>query len=920
MLSPRKKATQLKPYLWLIRTIGVIVPSRLRADWKQEWQAELRYRELLLADWDKLNWRTKIDLVRRGLGAFRDALLLQPQRLEDEMFQDLRYGVRMLLKSKALTFVAVLSLAVGIGANTAIFSVIDALMLKCLPVSNPEQLVTFKEVMSDGFIRPNLTYAKAERLLGLTDVFSGITATASVDRSNVTIDGTGGGVDEGQVRASIVTGNYFDVLGVNPAIGRTFTDEDDRAGGANPVTVISDGYRERRFGRAADVVGRTITLNSTTFTIVGVTQRGFSGEWVGRLTDMWFPVSMAYQVMPEFPAGSRGSRLGYQIIGRLKPGVAIARAQAAAQVANQQLLMDEAGPNPTPERVQEIALTRMEAEPAARGRSPQREALAQPLTILMVIVGLVLAVACANIANLLLARSASRQREMAIRMALGARRGRIVRQLLTESLMLAAIGSALGLVFASWMESALSSFVRSGPVGFNTAPLAISLDLHTDWRIVAFTAGLCLLTGILFGLAPAFRSSKVSLTPALAGRGADSAGAGSRFKVGKALVIMQVALSLLLLIGAGLFVRTLRNLRSQDLGLAREHVLLAWTAPMQGGRMGKAAEPLFEAAQERISALPGVISASPSVYGFLNGSPFIGTTVKIPGREPAPDDPKTQIDLVAPRYFETLGMRLLMGRDFTDRDNATSPRVVIINQAIAGYFFGDQNPIGKRIGFQFSGTPGELEIVGVVNNAKHITPRDQNRMMFYIPYRQDVGHLLQMCLAVRTAGDPMSVAALVRQELREIDPKLPVIKIDTIGEQLNDLLVQERLIASLASSLGLLGTVLACLGLYGVVSYTVARRTSEIGIRLALGATPGKVMRMVLKESLWLVLAGIGFGLSAALAVTRPISSRLFGVGSTDPPTIVVVSLLILVVAAAAALVPARKASSVDPMIALRHE
>ncbi len=457
-------------------------------------------------------------------------------------------------------------------------------------------------------------------------------------------------------------------------------------------------------------------------------------------------------------------------------------------------------------------------------------------------------------------------------------------------------------------------------MGFNTTPLAIKLDLHTNGDVFAFTALLCLLTGILFGLVPAFLSSKVALAPALSGRGAASGDSGGRFSLGKILVVVQVAMSLVLLIGAGLFVRTLRNLRSQDLGLDREHVLLVWTAPMQAGRRGKAVEPLFQAAQERVSALPGVISASPSVYGFLNGSPFIGTTVKIPGREPRPEDPKTQIDLVAPRYFETLGMRMLRGRDFTEQDTADSPRVVIINDAIARYFFGDQNPIGKHIGFQFSGTPGELEIVGVVNNAKHITPRDQNRLMFYIPYRQDTSHLLQMCLAVRTSGDPGAVAARVRQTLREIDPRLPVLKLDTIEEQLNDLLVSERLVATLAGFLGLLGVLLACLGLYGVISYTVARRTNEIGIRLALGATPGTVLRMVFKESLGLVSVGIGVGLLVASATTRLISTQLFGIGPTDPLTLIGAIVLLVGVAALAAFLPARRAAQVDPLVALRCE
>ena len=397
---------------------------------------------------------------------------------------------------------------------------------------------------------------------------------------------------------------------------------------------------------------------------------------------------------------------------------------------------------------------------------------------------------------------------------------------------------------------------------------------------------------------------------------------GARVGFGKVLVIAQVAVSLVLLIGAALFARSVRNLQSQDLGVDREHVLLAWVGLMQSGRrVGPPMAPLFETVQQRVASLPGVVSANPSVYGFLNGNPFMGSEVQVQGYVPAPgEDSRVTGDLVAPGFFETMGMRLLAGRDFTDRDAATSRKVAIINENMAHRLFGGENPIGKHFGRGDGAPTTELEIVGVVNNARHRTPYDQDRMLYYRPYRQDLGHLLGMCLAVRTAGNPKGIAASVRQELRNIDPTLPVLRIDTVDEQLNDSLVEERLVASLTSFFGGLAVLLACLGLYGVVSYTVVRRTSEIGIRLALGATRGRVLTMVLKQSLLLVAIGIAAGVPVTLAAARLISSRLFGVGPRDPLTITAASLLLIAVAALAGVVPARRASRVDPMVALRYE
>ncbi len=877
--------------------------------------AELSDSELLAWELRRVERQTPQEPVT--LGANRRSKML------GDLWQDIRYGLRTLRKSPGFTAVATLTLALGIGANTAIFSVIDALMLKRLPVRSPEQLVMFEGHyvnVVNGIPNPRTSstfpHPTFEKFRTLTQVFSDVSGITEIDRSNVTVNGPGGGTDDGQVVLGMASGNYFSNLGVQAALGRTFTPGDDRAPGGHPVAVISYGYWERRFARAVDVVGRTFTLNGVVYDIIGVTPKGFSGDWVGKPMDLWVPFMMASQVMPEVPGGP--PRFPARVTGRLKPGVTREQAQAAAQVLHQQILLEAAGPNPSPVLLKHIASWRIELVPAANGYSPQRQSFGQPLAILMIVVGLLLLIACANVANLLLARAASRHREMAVRLALGAGRGRVMRQLLTESALLATLGGALGLLFAWWGTTALAAFVRSGPVTSTLLSTTTDLDLRLDGRVFAFTAVLCLGAAILFGLAPAFRSSKVSLAPALTGRGAGSDRSGGRFGLGQALVIAQVALSLVLLIGAGLFVRTLSNLKAQDLGFDQEHVLLVWAAPVQAGRHGPALADLCQTVQERLSSLPGVRSASVSMGGVLDGSetgvPSEQITIK--GQTPRPGLSLRSIG-VAPGFFETAGIPLLQGRDFTQQDAETAPHVAIINETMARFFFGDRNPIGERLG----GLPGaETEIVGVVKDAKTGTPRD-NRGVFYIPYGQNQRLLrLTWSVAVRSAGDPTALAASVRQELRNIDPGMPIPRINTIKEQLDDVLFQERLIASLSGLFGILAVLLACLGLYGVVSYTVARRTKEIGIRLALGATQAGVLRMIFKESLALAFAGIAIGAPATIAATRLISARLFGVSAADPLTIAAAGLLMIAVAALAALLPAQRASRVDPMVALRCE
>ncbi len=831
--------------------------------------------------------------------------------------QDIRYGLRMLRRSPGFTAVALLSLALGIGANTAIFSVIDALILRTLPVRSPEQLVWFDPVFSGRSNNGIMPYAAFLRIRELQPFFSDAAVILNLYRSNVTIHGPGGGTDTGQIRVALATGNYFDLLGVKPVIGRTFTPEEDRALGAHPVAVISHSYWQRRFALDPNAVGRTLTLNGTTYTVIGVAPPGYGGEWIGRPADLWIPVTMLAQVMTELPKEPPGSnilnRMNYLVLARLQPGIQPGQAQAAAQAVFQKFQQEIAGPNLTPVDVRLLGEVRLRMESAARGFSPQRQSFAQPLAVLMMMVGAVILIACANIANLLLARSTARHREMAVRLAIGAGAARIVRQLLTESLLLSAIGGAMGLLFASWGANTLVKYASTGPMRSMTP--SMTLDVHPDARVLLFTSALCLITGILFGLAPAFRASKISLSPALGERGVAS---GARAGLGKLLVVSQVALSLLLLIGAGLFVRTFRNLKSQNLGFDRAHVLVVWIAPGQTGRWGAATASLYQTIEERIGSLPGVLAVSPSVYGMLQGNTNPGTPLNIPGFIPASnDDARAQWSIVGSRFFDTLGLRLIQGRNFTERDTATSPQVAILNESMAEHFFPHENPLGKH----FESWGITKEVIGVVQDAKYESPRERGQRMFYLPYRQQFGRLSQtISIAVRTTGNPLLIGPQIRQALRGVDPNLPVLRFETVDEQLDNLLAPERMLAALSGFFGVLAVLLACLGLYGVMAYTTARRTNEIGIRLALGATRADVLAMVLKESLLLVAVGIAAGIPVTLAATRLVSTKLFGVSATDPMTIAGATLLMITVAALAAFLPARRAARVDPMLALRYE
>jgi predicted permease len=907
------QTSRFRFWLWLIRVIGVIVPRRLRADWRQEWEAELRYREELLAEWAKLDWRHKLDLLRRSIGAFWDALWMQSYRLEDEMFQDLRYGVRMLLKSKGFTVVAVLSLALGIGANTAVFSVVNAVLLKALPTSHPEQLVLFRWLGGQGVVRgfigstekdaatgldtsTSISYPAFERFRDQNQTLTSVFAFASLGQLNLNADG-----QAEMARGQAVSGSYFVGLGVSAVLGRTLTSEDDKPT-AEPAAVISYRYWQRRFGSDPAVIGKSVYLSGTAFTVAGVTPPEFFGTLdVGSAPDITVTMAVLAQMSPRAAERQRSATTWWlQIMGRLKAGANVMQAQAELSGILQLHVLEL--PSAAGEQIIAPQIT---LASGSRGLMEQRRRFSSQFAILMAIVGLVLLIACINLANLLLARAAMRQKELAVRVSVGASRLRLIRQLLTESALLAGLGGGMGLLFAFWGKDVLLALLTGNHNEF-------VVDLGLDWRVLGFTAVVSVLTGLLFGLAPALRATRIELTPMLKENSGSRGPARSRLS--RALVVAQVATSLVLLIAAGLFVGTLRNLNQIDAGFNRENLLIFRVNPQyETARRAN----VYQEMTERIAALPGVRAVSSSRNPLLAGS-YSSENLTVPGYTPrAGEEMKARIASVAPNFLATMEIPLLLGREFTPQDNQQAPNVAVVNQELAQRFFPNQNPLGQR--FILNGK--EMQIVGVARDAKYGGIREAIPPVVYLPYLQDrLGPPPVMSFAVRTLGDPSAATAALRQTVLSIDRNLPLFDVRTQSELIERDFAQERLFGTLSSFFGLLALALVCIGLYGMMSYTVARRTHELGIRMALGAPGGAVLRMVLGESLRLVLTGLVIGLAAALGTTRWIASLLFGLTPTDPLTLALATLLLLAVAALAGWLPARRAARVDPMVALRHE
>ena len=832
--------------------------------------------------------------------------------------KDLRYSIRVLIKNPAFTAMAVLSLTLGIGANAAIFSLLDAVLLKSLAVKHPEQLV-FLETGEPSVKRStNISYRTYERLRAHNQVLADACYFGFATRVNASFNGS-----PAVVQAQLVSGSFFSTLGVNAALGRTFTDADDKENAAQQVAVISDAYWKRQFGASPLIVGQNLIVNNRPFTVLGVAPPEFFGVIVGSNPDVFLPSRSGELILPRRTRIS-DSTLPF-VLARLQNSATQEQARSTLSLISQQAALEEAGSDLTTEKV--IQQQSLRLLPARQGFNALRQEFSTPLRLLMVVVGLVLLIACANVANLLLARAAAREKEIALRLALGAPRWHIIKQLLTESLLLAFTGGALGLLLASWSTSLLLKVLAIDHNSFSAgAPVSISVPF--DIRIVSFTALVSIIAAVVFGLAPAWRASKLDLTPSI--KESHTSGSSRWFGWGRTLVVTQVALSLTLLVGAGLFIRSLVKLRSVDLGFQREHTLVFSVDPQLSNYRREQIGSLYTQMLERIGSVPGVTSVSLSRQGLLSGSGTQGS-ITVPGFTPPPHEnqvvrsgDRVEIDVpylsqVGPNFFRTLGMRIVRGRDISPQDNETSPKVAVVNEAFARYYFGSEDPIGRRFN-RGEEDGGEVEIVGVVKDAKAESVKEQTPRTFYVPFLQDQGSWRETTFQVRTAGDPLSTVAAIRREVQSLEPNLPLFRIKTLEQQVDETLGQERLVTTLASLFGLLALLLACAGLYGVLSYSVSRRTREIGIRMALGAKRADVLRFFVRQGMALVLLGVVVGLAAAFALTRFMSSLLFGISNTDFFTFAGVAMGLAVVGLFACYIPARRATRVDPSVALRSE
>ena len=875
-------------------------------------------RRQALLDFGGVEQTRQIYRERRGL-PFLDALL-----------QDLRFAFRRLRQSPGFSCVAVLTLALGIGANTAIFSLIDAVLLRSLPVQDPQQLVVFQWTAhhypnTKGHYNymscpsPNastehgcsFSYPMFEQFQALREEFSGVTALCG----NVGLNLRGNG-PASFVQGEMVSGDFFDTLGIEPALGRTFAPSDDKPG-APAVAVLSYGYWQRAFGGDPAVVGRTIWLNNSPVTIVGVAAKEFPGLDPSRVRPIWLPLSLSQRtgmdlfgtVSGDHPSLQAGDDIWWvYVVARLKEGMSLGQAQAAVDAVFRNDVLDK-----TKELFKTEDAPRLVLLPAPQAISGLREQFSTPLAILMTAVGMVLLVACANVAGLMLARSATRQRELAVRLALGAGRKRIARQLLTESLLLSLAGGASGIVLAYWSVQSLVAFMSRG--GLWPSHLAVHLDL----RVLGFTVAASVLTGILFGLLPAFRGTRLDLTPALKeslGTLATGASARQWLNVGSGLVVGQVALAILALSGAGLLVRTLENLKSINPGFDTHNILLFTVDPSLNNYTSAQARSLYSQMLQRIEAVPGVISATYSFDSLLSGN-YWDTSFRIEGERQ--NTQHETLGLAAgPKFFETMGIPLLAGRVLAPQDFSLPPdsqwMPAVINEAFARSFFKDQDPLGRRIsGVGHQGT--SHQIVGIVGDTKFRALRSEITPTLFVPAGGG-----EAVFQVRTVVDPRTVTAAVRSVVSQLDKDLPLLSIETETEQIERSLFQERLMARLSSFFGGLSLLLACIGLYGLLSYEVARRTREIGVRMALGARPSDVLRFIVGQGIALSAGGAILGILGALGVTRYLRSLLYGIRPFDPLTFLSVALLLALVTLAACCIPARRASRVDPMVALRCE
>ncbi len=828
--------------------------------------------------------------------------------------KDLRYAIRTIRENPGFTAVVVLSLALGIGANTAIFTLINAVMVRQLPVQSPGELVSVGDpsrptaLVHGGPMQNVFSYPLYLRLRDSNHVFTGLLASGPTGHLEVAV---GSGAAE-EAHGRLVSSNYFQVLGASAMVGRTFSSADNHAPGARPVVVISNHYWINHLGRDPNVTGTTLRINGSTFTVIGVAPPQFSGEVVGSPADIWIPLSMQAQVNPgDLRLDTRDTNW-LLCIGRLKPGVSIERARAEITTLVGNALIDYEGAAGSPDKLREIRSENVNVESGSRGFSWIRKYDSSLLFTLMAMVGLVLLIACANAANLLLARGASRQREISLRMALGADRARVIRQLFTESAVLASAAGITGVLLASWGSRVLSQLASaaSGP-----NPVPFDVDVHPNLAVLGFNAIISVLTALLFGLLPALRSTRVDITPALK-QNARSASQG-RWHLGRVLVVAQLALSTVIVTGGGLFIRSMAHLNSVDVGYSRRNVLVMAADLAASGYPASQRVPVARRLSEHLCSLPGVAGVTVSENGIFSRLDSSTDSLQVEGFIPArKNDSSSSFDQVGPHYFQTLGVPILAGREFDEQEKLGASTPVVLNQTMARFYFGNSDPLGKYL----RNGGDRYTVIGVVKDMKERSLKGRTERRFYGPLFQSDDTFKTLNVEVRTLGDAAPMIPAIRREIQSFDPGLQVARIDPVNILIDQDIGADRLIARLSGFFGILVLLLGATGLYGVISYTTGRRTNEIGVRMAIGADRGDVLRMVLKETMLLICAGLVIGLPAAMAASRLIASTLAGVGPNDPLTLVSVTILMLAVGLLAGFVPAARASRVDPLAALRQE
>jgi predicted permease len=844
--------------------------------------------------------------ARRALG---NATLLKENVREiwvslffDRLKQDLSYALRGLRKNPVFTATAVLSLALGIGANTAIFSLIDALLLRSLPVRAPQELVQLTMLGRTGQPHESFSYPLVQALAAHSEIFSGLCGFSATSTFTV---GAPGSLEP--TPGAWVTGEYYETLGIFPAAGRLLTRDDDRPG-AVPVAVITDGYWKRKFGRDPGAIGQPILIAGKPVIIAGVTPAGFKGANVGEAADLTLPLGVIRQLQSgensEYALDT--SSWWLRVLARPHPGISQAELNARLRVIWPRIVESVVNDPGSRRRVEGSTL---ENTAGGSGWTDLRRQFRQPLLVLMAVVGLLLLIACANVANLLLARATARQKEIAVRLAIGAGRARIVRQLLTESAVLSFFGAAAALALAWFGGRFLITELSSGQAR------ALTLDVSPNWHVLAVTSVAAIVAGFVFGIVPALRGTNAG--PAAAFKDQT---AGSRYGLARLLVISQVSLSFLLLIGAGLFVRTLQNLRHLDPGFQRNGVLLAHVDGTQVGYSGARLAEFYLDLLQKVQPLPGVTAASFSLITPLSGG-GISQSMKVNGQPTGQEE--IYFNAISPRYFETMGTPVLLGREFTVRDSARAPLVGIVNETFAKHYLHEGSPIGQRLTLATQTGTGflnqEFDVVGMVRDAVYESLREAPPPTVYVPLIQRIRGGIGVTLEVRASGSLAQVASALRKTLQPSFPNTPV-EVQAFTAQVEQMLVEERLMASLAAAFGILGLALAAIGLYGLLAYKTARRTSEIGIRMALGARRSEVLRLVIEDAFSMLCLGVAGGLAAAWAASRFVSSMLFGLTATDPSTIGIAVAVLGAAGLLAGFLPAWRASHLDPMAALRHE